>query len=143
MTDQSSYDGQRDQTARVSPVQDGAEKTGDSYGLYPYANNPESEKTIFKYLLQPDDSYTAEGIYWADLPLSKRVSFITSSEAAETSRELRTVRSLTKTDPLSPFAWYIRNAVLPGAGIGLEGYVLPQRGVPCANCKKLCHLLHW
>ncbi|KAI1780069.1 MFS general substrate transporter [Hypoxylon cercidicola] len=29
-----------------------------------------------------------------------------------------------KNDPLSPVAWYFRNAILPGAGLGLEGYVL-------------------
>jgi MFS family permease len=29
-----------------------------------------------------------------------------------------------KADPLSPVSWYFRNAVLPGAGLGLEGYVL-------------------
>jgi hypothetical protein len=87
----------------------------------PHANNPENEQAMFKYLLEPDDSYTAEGSYWADLSISKRVSFIMSSQAAETSKELGTIASMLKADPLSPFAWYFRNAVLPGAGIGLEG----------------------
>jgi MFS family permease len=29
-----------------------------------------------------------------------------------------------KRDPLSPVGWYFRNCVIPGAGLGLEGYVL-------------------
>jgi hypothetical protein len=109
MAGQSNYNDPRDPAAGVSLASD------------PYANNSEHEREILKYLLHPDDSYTAEGVYWADLPLSQRLSFITSSDAAETSRELRAVGAMTKADPLSPFAWYIRNAVLPGAGMGLEG----------------------
>jgi hypothetical protein len=26
-----------------------------------------------------------------------------------------------KKDPLSPVSWYFKNAILPGAGLGLEG----------------------
>jgi hypothetical protein len=103
----------------------------------PHANNPENEQAMFKYLLEPDDSYTAEGSYWADLPISKRVSFIMSSQAAETSKELGTIASMLKADPLSPFAWYFRNAVLPGAGIGLEGYDLQQRSVTFTDMPKV------
>jgi hypothetical protein len=27
-----------------------------------------------------------------------------------------------KKDPLSPVGWYFRNAIIPDAGLGLEGY---------------------
>lgn len=83
-----------------------------------------SEKEIFQYLLHPSDSYTPEGVYWADLPFGKKFSFVTSVDNAEVKRELKTIGRMFKADPLSPVAWYFRNCVLPGAGLGLEGYVL-------------------
>ncbi|ANB13984.1 phosphate transporter PHO84 [Sugiyamaella lignohabitans] len=83
-----------------------------------------SEKEIFAYLLQPADAYTPEGVYWADLPFGKKVSFVTSVDSAEAKKELKTIGRMFKEDPLSPVAWYFRNCVLPGAGLGLEGYVL-------------------
>jgi hypothetical protein len=109
--------------AGVTPVVEGSEKP--------------NEQAMFKYLLEPDDSYTEEGIYWADLPISQRVSFILSSQVAETSKELSTIGSILKADPLSPFAWYFRNAVLPGAGIGLEGYDLQQWSVTFTDIQKV------
>lgn len=82
------------------------------------------EKEIFRYLLQPSDSYTSEGVYWADLPFRKKVSFINKVNNAETKKELKTIWNMFKGDPLSPVSWYFKNCVLPGAGLGLEGYVL-------------------
>ncbi|KAK7951522.1 major facilitator superfamily domain-containing protein [Apiospora aurea] len=100
--------------------------TGTEHDHYPQHAAPatDHEKDIFKHLTHPDDSYTPEGIYWADLPFWKRWRFVRQVDNAETMSELRTVGSMFKKDPLSPIAWYFRNAVLPGAGLGLEGYVL-------------------
>lgn len=98
-------------------------ETGDESASYPYARNTENEQAIFSYLLHPDDSYTSEGVYWADLPIGKRISFVSAVDAAEAKKELSTIGAMMKKDPLSPIAWYFHNAVLPGAGLGLEGYV--------------------
>ena len=98
-------------------------ETGDDHASYPYAHNPDNEKAIFQYLLRPDDSYTPEGVYWADLPIGKRISFVNSVNNAESWAELKAIGSMAKKDPLAPVGWYFKNAVLPGAGLGLEGYV--------------------
>ncbi|KAI1266862.1 hypothetical protein F5Y18DRAFT_380690 [Xylariaceae sp. FL1019] len=82
------------------------------------------ERKIFSHVMQPDDLYTPEGVYWADLPLAKRWAFVHKVDSAETKKELSTIWSMAKEDPLSPVSWYFRNAVLPGAGLLLEGYVL-------------------
>lgn len=84
----------------------------------------ENERQIFDYLLRPDDSYDENGVYWADMPLMKRAKFVSSYDNAEAKRELKAIGSMIKKDPLSPIAYYFRNMVLPGAGLGLEGYVL-------------------
>ncbi|KAK0716957.1 major facilitator superfamily domain-containing protein [Lasiosphaeria miniovina] len=108
------------------PVPHGPETGGehDHYPRRPVKGDPESEQSIFAYLTHPDDSYTPEGIYWADLPLRQRVSFVNKVQNEEAMNELRTIGRMIKKDPLSPLSWYFRNAVLPGAGLGLEGYVL-------------------
>lgn len=82
------------------------------------------EKEIFKHLLQPDDIYTADGRYWADLPFWERFRFNSKVENEEARRELGVIWQMFKEDPLSPIAWYLRNCVVPGAGLLLEGYVL-------------------
>jgi hypothetical protein len=79
------------------------------------------EKEIFNYLLRPDDSYNPDGVYWADLPLVKRIKFVTSYDAQEWKRELSSIGRMFVKDPLSPIAYYFRNMVIPGAGLGLEG----------------------
>lgn len=84
----------------------------------------ENERQIFDYLIKPDDSFTPEGVYWADLPLMKRIAFVTAYDGKEAARELRNIWAMFKRDPLEPFRYYIRNMVIPGAGLGLEGYVL-------------------
>jgi hypothetical protein len=96
-------------------------ETGDETAAFPYQHTAENEEAIFAYLLAPDDTYTAEGVYWADLPLGKRLSFIASVDNAEARKELGAIGRMMKKDPLSPLGWYFRNAVLPGAGLGLEG----------------------
>jgi hypothetical protein len=105
------------------PLPHGPE-TGDDSASYPYEMNADNEKEIFNYLLHPDDSYNPEGVYWADMPIGERVKFIAGNDAREATEELRAIGSMMKKDPLSPVGWYFRNAVLPGAGLGLEGYVL-------------------
>lgn len=84
-------------------------------------NLPPNERQIFDHLLKPDDSYNADGIYWADLPLAQRVKFVSNYDGKEAARELKNIGAMTKKDPLSPVAYYFGNMVLPGAGLGLEG----------------------
>ncbi|KAI0125722.1 major facilitator superfamily domain-containing protein [Xylariales sp. AK1849] len=106
------------------PVPHGPE-TGNEHEHYPHmAPATDHEKEIFKHLTHPDDSYTPEGVYWADLPFRKRASFVSKVDRAESASEARSIWEMVKKDPLSPLGWYWRNAILPGAGLGLEGYVL-------------------
>ncbi len=82
-----------------------------------------NERQIFNQLLYPDDSYNGDGIYWADLPLVQKIKFVSSYDAKESKREGGNIWKMFKNDPLSPVAYYFRNMVLPGAGLGLEGFV--------------------
>lgn len=82
------------------------------------------EQRIFGHITRPDDSYSPDGVYWADLPLVKRFHFVSKIDGQEAKKELKTIGHMTKRDPLSPVAWYARHAIIPGAGLGLEGYVL-------------------
>lgn len=82
------------------------------------------EATVFRSLLLPDDSYDENGTYWADLPVMKRARFVTKVDNAEAAKELRNIWAMFKADPLSPFSFYLRNMVLPGAGLLLEGCVV-------------------
>jgi hypothetical protein len=122
MIDQSDQPQQHPATDTI-PLPQGLE-TGDTQAYYSPAHSSDNEKAIFQYLLHPADSYTAYGVYWADLPLSQRVSFSIRYEASEAAKELSQLGAMIKRDPLAPIGWYFRNAVLPGAGIGLEGYVI-------------------
>ena len=81
----------------------------------------ENERQIFDYLIKPDDSYNADGIYWADLSLPKRIAFVTAYDGKEAARELKNIGAMFRADPLEPFRYYMRNMVIPGAGLGLEG----------------------
>lgn len=83
-----------------------------------------NERQIFNQLLYPDDSYNEHGVYWADLPLAQKIRFVSSCDAKESKREASNIWKMFKTDPLSPVAYYFRNMVLPGAGLGLEGFVV-------------------
>jgi hypothetical protein len=84
----------------------------------------ENERSIFQYLIRPDDSYDENGVYWADMPIGKRISFVGSYDKKEAQRELGNIWAMIKKDPLSPLHYYFRNMVIPGAGLGLEGYAL-------------------
>ena len=91
---------------------------------YPVADASPEERAIFSHVTRPDDCYTPEGVYWADLPLSQRLKFVNKVDREAASKELATIGGMMKKDPLSPLGWYFRHAVIPGAGLGLEGYVL-------------------
>ena len=91
---------------------------------YPVADASPEERAIFSHVTRPDDCYTPEGVYWADLPLSQRLKFVNKVDREAASKELSTIGGMMKKDPLSPLSWYFRHAVIPGAGLGLEGYVL-------------------
>lgn len=80
-----------------------------------------NEKAIFDHLLLPDDSYNSEGQYWADMSILKRIKFTTSVDNAEAKKELKSIGTMVKNDPLSPLGFYFRNMVIPGAGLLLEG----------------------
>ncbi|KAH9834344.1 MFS phosphate transporter [Teratosphaeria destructans] len=82
------------------------------------------DRAIFNQLIHPSDSYTPDGVYWADLPVGQRIKFINQSNNAEAKEELGWLWDMFKKDPLSPITYYFKNFVVPGAGLGLEGYVL-------------------
>ena len=84
----------------------------------------ENESSVFHSLLHPDDLYDANGTYWADLPLGQRIKFVTSVDAKEAKEEAAFFWDMFKKDPLEPIRHYFRVNVIPGAGLGLEGYVL-------------------
>ena len=79
------------------------------------------ERQAFNQLIRPNDGYTSEGTYWADLPIGQRARFVLSSDAAEARNELSWLRNMFISDPLKPVSYYFKNFVLPGAGLGLEG----------------------
>lgn len=64
--------------------------------------------------LLPEDSYTKEGIYWADLPWNARGTFINKQANAECLRELKVVGAMTVKDPLSPIGAYFSRYVSTG-----------------------------
>ncbi|KAF2831526.1 MFS general substrate transporter [Ophiobolus disseminans] len=83
-----------------------------------------NEQSVFHALLHPDDLYDENGKYWADMPLGQRYKFVTSVDAKEAREEASFFWNMFKKDPLEPIRHYFRTCVIPGAGLGLEGYVL-------------------
>jgi hypothetical protein len=96
-------------------------ETGDDHVSLPFSHDPSHDEEVLKPHLYPDDMYTPEGVYFADLPFSQMVSFVTHVDNQEAKKELSSTWKMFKKDPLSPISWYFKNAVLPGAGLGLEG----------------------
>ena len=80
-----------------------------------------AESSVFRTLLLPDDSYDETGTYWADMSIPRRIKFVNKVNNAEAMKELRTIGSMIRRDPLSPVMFYIRNMIIPGMGLLLEG----------------------
>lgn len=99
-------------------------ETGDDHVHLDGPAPGDDDTSVLKQLIYPDDSYTSEGVYWADLPLGKQIAFNAAVDHQEATKELGAIWNMMKVDPLSPVGWYFRHAILPGAGLGLEGYVL-------------------
>ncbi|KWU43916.1 MFS general substrate transporter [Rhodotorula sp. JG-1b] len=74
--------------------------------------------------LYPDDSYTPDGTYWADLPRAERSRFVNKQFTTEWGRELRETWALFKQDPGAPLKAYWNKYVLTGMGLFVEGFVL-------------------
>jgi len=89
--------------------------------LYAMSQN---EQGVFQTILKPDDSYDEHGTYWADMPIMKRIAFVNKVNNAEAKKEWNSTLAMIKKDPLSPLGYYMRNMVIPGMGLLLEGYVL-------------------
>ena len=89
--------------------------------LYHFEEMEIHEKAAFDEIIRPADSYTADGRYWADLPLGQRVGFVMQQEREESRKEWKWLWEMFKADPLAPVGYYLKNFVLPGAGLGLEG----------------------
>jgi hypothetical protein len=83
------------------------------------------ETDVFRSILLPDDSYDETGTYWADMPIMRRIKFVNKVDTLEAKSELKAIGRMIKKDPLSPIGYYMRNMVIPGAGLLLEGYVQP------------------
>ena len=87
--------------------------------------------------LYPDDSYTPDGTYWADLPRAERSRFVNKQFTTEWGRELRETwgarSSATRArgparrtygrhaDPGAPLKAYWNKYVLTGMGLFVEG----------------------
>jgi MFS family permease len=74
--------------------------------------------------LFPSDCYADNGVYWADLPLGKRIAFVNRISNSEALREIRLLASEFKKDPLQPIRDYFSRYVITGMGLFVEGYTL-------------------
>lgn len=99
----------------------GPNPTGEHVATADVGDMSNVEASVFRQLLLPDDSYNADGIYWADLPLGKKISFVNHINNQEAGKEFLATWNMFKKDPGSPFTYYMRNMVIPGAGLFLEG----------------------
>ena len=102
-------------------VPHGPNMTGRHVATADIGDMSSNEDSVFKSLLLPDDSYDENGTYWADMPLLKRAKFVSKVDSAEAKKELKSIGRMIKADPLSPVSFYMRNMVIPGAGLLLEG----------------------
>lgn len=104
-------------------VPHGPNATGDHVATADIGDMSINESGVFQSLLKPDDSYDENGVYWADMGIAQRMKFVSKVDNQEAKKELTTIGQMIKRDPLSPVSYYFRNMVIPGAGLGLEGYV--------------------
>jgi len=104
-------------------VPHGPNMTGQHVATADIGDMSGNESSVFRSLLLPDDSYDANGTYWADMNIGKRFAFVNKVDSAEAKKELGSIGRMIRADPLSPVSFYMRNMVIPGAGLLLEGYV--------------------
>lgn len=79
------------------------------------------DASLLNASLYPDDSYTPDGTYWADLPRGQRTKFVNKQFNEESAREARYIWDMFKRDPAAPFKAYFRKYVLTGMGLFVEG----------------------
>ena len=73
--------------------------------------------------LFPQDSFSGT-VYWADLPLRERITWVNNQSNNEALRELRLLAAEFKRDPLQPIRDYFSRYVVTGMGLFVEGYTL-------------------
>ena len=73
--------------------------------------------------LFPADSYS-DGVYWANLPLGKRIAWVNKQSNEEALRELKVLGAEFKRDPMQPIRDYFSRYVITGMGLFVEGYTL-------------------
>lgn len=73
--------------------------------------------------LFPPDSY-AGIVYWADLPLDKRIKWVNQKSNAEARREWTLLCAKFKRDPFQIIREHFSKYVITGMGLFVEGYVL-------------------
>ncbi|GAA97016.1 hypothetical protein E5Q_03690 [Mixia osmundae IAM 14324] len=83
-----------------------------------------SDIGLLRDSIAPLDSYTEDGVYWADLPARQRNAWITRTEGAESRREFGVVWAMFKKDPLEPIRQYFARYVATGMGLFVEGFTL-------------------
>jgi len=84
-------------------------------------DNAAHNREMFNAVLYPDDMYNKDNVYYGDMGWKERASFVMAVNAEEARKERGQTWVMFKRNPLSPVAWYFKNCVLPGAGLGLEG----------------------
>jgi hypothetical protein len=102
----------------------------------------EEKAHLLRDSIAPLDSYTHEGVYWADLRGGQQVcmtssratymsltgpsqrSWVHQQNKAERSREWAEVWAMFKANPFSPFRAYWNRYVLTGMGLFVEGFTL-------------------
>jgi len=82
-----------------------------------------SQEDLLNDDLFPQDSYSGD-VYWADLPLRERISWVNHQSNTEALRELRLLGAEFKRDPLQPIRDYFSLYVVTGMGLFVEGYTL-------------------
>jgi len=85
--------------------------------------NPTTQEDLLNEDLFPQDSYSGS-VYWADLPLRERITWVNHQSNTETLRELRVLGAAFKRDPLQPIRDYFSRYVVTGMGLFVEGYTL-------------------
>ncbi len=85
------------------PVPHGPE-TGEEYEQFPERRDytEEEEREIFRHIIRPDDSFTENGTYWADLPWLQKAAFVNRINNQEAVKELKTIWAMMKKDPAKP-----------------------------------------